>query len=183
MSHVGAFIPRLRFRRRTQVLLLFFAVIYLLCDQPAWTQANSAPDPQSFEPKCRAWRQKALSGQWFTQSEGDDFEQTEKIEDKLRSIPACRDFFALQKSCQETWVAPDIAATVQGSRAAERRAMAALLNSIESNSGCKSIFGLEAICEVLRRTPNLSPRLRSILSQCADQSVVDSVSGMLRPAL
>jgi protein-S-isoprenylcysteine O-methyltransferase Ste14 len=178
MSNVNAFIPRIDFSRWSRLLLLVFAVsaaVFLYRDASAQTD-------RSLETKCQAWHQKALSGQWFTKREGSDFQATDLDEETLKRVPACGAFFRLQEQCEEAYYGP-----LASSNAAERgRTEVQLLGTIESVAGCRSIIGFKNVCEAVRkagRSQNLSPRLRSILQECADESIASRTSHMIRPGL
>jgi hypothetical protein len=100
----------------------------------------------------------------------------------LKRFPGCAAFFRLQERCQEAYFGP-LAAP---STAARTSAEAELLRTIESIAGCKSIIGFENVCETVReaaRGKNLSPRLRSMLQECADESIASRTSSMIRPGL
>jgi protein-S-isoprenylcysteine O-methyltransferase Ste14 len=183
MSNVNAFIPRFHFGKRARLLLVVFATTgaaFLYRNASAQT-APTLMDP-TLGAKCQAWHQKALSGQWFTKREGSEFKDTEDKEETLKRFPGCAAFFRLQERCQEAYFGP-LAAP---STAARTSAEAELLRTIESIAGCKSIIGFENVCETVReaaRGKNLSPRLRSMLQECADESIASRTSSMIRPGL
>ena len=151
----------------TRLLLLVFVVT----GAPFFNRNASA---QTDSTKCQAWHQKALSGQWFTKREGSEFADTLETEEKLKKVPACGAFFRLQNRCQEAYF-------TSGGTAARR---AELVRTIESVPGCKPIIGFKNVCEVVReaaKSGNLSPRSRSILQECADESIASRTSDLLRP--
>jgi protein-S-isoprenylcysteine O-methyltransferase Ste14 len=126
------------------------------------------------ESRCRDWQTRALAGTWFTQADAAAFAQTETTQEQLEGISACRDFFALQRRCQDLYIAKAI-----GDSTPE-----AMLNKMDATRGCKSIIGFEKICETLRevKSPLSAPR-RAMLSECLDRSIVAARAGLLRPAL
>lgn len=126
------------------------------------------------ESQCREWQTKALAGAWFTQADAAAFAQTESIQEQLERIAACRDFFALQRRCQDLYIAKVI-----GDSTPE-----AMLNRMDATRGCKSIIGFERICEALREVKSqLSAPRRAMLAECLDRSIVAARAGLLRPAL
>jgi hypothetical protein len=163
---------------------------------------SSAQTDPTLGAKCQAWYQKALSGQWFTKKEGADFAATEPIQETLGSVPGCGAFFQLQRRCEDAYNAPDVAEMQGASAAVRRRAKSELVRTIETVSGCKSIIGFRGnpmsvgngwgVCEIVREEAKrlydggigeLSPRLQSILRECADESIRGRTSSMLRPAV
>jgi protein-S-isoprenylcysteine O-methyltransferase Ste14 len=183
MSNVNGFVPRFGFLKSIRVSLLFVPIVFSFLDHQASAQTR-AGNSAELGAKCRAWHQKALAGQWFTKAEGQAFVATESMQDTLSSIPGCKEFFALQDKCQGVWV--ESVSENPGSRAAKRKA-AALLDAIESVPGCKPIIGFQDVCDAVRAGaksgPRLSPKLQSVLQECADGSIANRTSSMLRPAL
>jgi hypothetical protein len=183
MLTVNSFIPRVSIRTRRRISLLCFVagVVFLGNHATTSTRAASRIDPE-IGMKCRAWHQKALSGQWFTKKEGNEFAETEEAQERLRSVPGCNDFFVLQRKCEDLYWGPD---TTDNAAEAKRRSVA-LLNAIDSVPGCKSIIGFERVCDVIRGGakggPRLSPGLQSVLRECADESIARRTSDMIRPA-
>jgi hypothetical protein len=188
MATVNGFIPRVNscLGNRTCLLSVVLGLILLNCPASAQNRSTSSTIDPGIGAKCQMWHQKALSGQWFTKREGQEFKATEDEEDKLRSIPACRSFFILQEECQAPW-AEYLNASGGGNRAEKNSTRDALLNAIAHVAGCKSIVGLGDACKVLReprgRGQALSPELQSVLRACADESIASRTSGMLRPAV
>jgi hypothetical protein len=177
MSHVNAVVPRFDLGGRARLLLVVFAVSVAAL---FYGRASAQRDP-TLGAKCQAWYQKALSGKWFTKQEGSAFAATEDIQETSGSVLGCREFFQLQRTCQNADVAFLEAGGVAGSAAAGR-----LLRTIESVSGCKSIIGAGDVCLVVRaagRSGNLSPKLQSILRECSDEGIASRTSSMLRPAV
>jgi protein-S-isoprenylcysteine O-methyltransferase Ste14 len=186
MTKVNAFIPRFDFGRRVRLLLLVFAVTgaaFLFRNAPVRADPNIGA-------KCQAWHQKALSGEWFTKREGEDFIEisVERQEEIVQSVPACRAFFRLQKTCEDAFNEPGLyqANRTHPSAVEVKRLENELLRTLESVAGCKSIIGLELACGTVReaaRRGNLSPRLQSILQECSNESIVNRTSSMIRPVV
>lgn len=170
MQTVGAFLPRFRACRRGLTVIGLSMLCGLLGPQPAMARDAKA------EAKCKAWHQKALSGQWFTKQEGEEFAATETMQESMASIPACRDFFKLQSRCQGAWIDEQIG-----------ESSTAILDAVDNIPGCKSILGLANICGALEATRQkkvgMSPGHKALLKQCLDRSIVQGSSEFLRPAL
>jgi hypothetical protein len=181
VSDVNAFIPWFSHRKLAWILLLLAS---FASNWPDWSAlAQTRKRVAEMGPTCLAWHQKALSGQWFTKNEGKEFLQWQGEEESLARISACADFFKLQNKCEDAYFGTMTAAN----KAEENRRNAALRNTIESVSGCTSILGVEIVCGELKKAvasgKQLSPRLRSIFGQCADETIAARTSSMIREGL
>jgi hypothetical protein len=62
-----------------------------------------------------------------------------------------------------------------------------LVKIVDQVPGCKSIAGFDYVCPALRmqsrRGKTLSPKLKSVLGECADASIGKTTSGLIRGAL
>jgi protein-S-isoprenylcysteine O-methyltransferase Ste14 len=187
MSNVNGFIPRIGFYRGGRISLLCLAIVvpFLAHQVTAQTAAGKRIDP-GIGAKCQAWHQKALSGQWFTLKEGEEFEATNQQQEVLQSIQGCKEFFQLQRRCEGLWYAPAVADAESQKPAVIKSKQTELLRAIEQVVGCKSIIGFENVCETVReeaKRSRLSPKLQSVLQECAEGSIANRTSNMLRPAL
>ncbi|MGE0700759.1 MAG: isoprenylcysteine carboxylmethyltransferase family protein [Hyphomicrobiaceae bacterium] len=185
MSRVDSFIPR--WRRSAAMLSLVLAALIFVLVGPDSSQAQSS-NPQ-LAAKCRAWHQKALAGRWFTQQEASEFAQTDSIQEAIiSSIPQCRDFFAAQAHCQSAAIEVMVNAGDGAITKELRSAAANLVRLIDSDPACKAIAGFSQVCTALRTYGNgkgvrLTTRQRSLLSECADASIGEQTSGLIRGAL
>jgi protein-S-isoprenylcysteine O-methyltransferase Ste14 len=188
MSRVNAFLPRLSSRPTIRVAVIIAATI--IANNAADLRAEVAGQArQQMAEKCQVWHRKALAGQWFTQQDATEYAETDNSQEGFETIPACKAFFALADRCQEAVIGV-ITTTPEGrSRPSADfiKANARLVKIIEDVPGCKAVAGFEYDCPALRMEARggkaLSPKLQSILRECADASIGRTTSGLIRGAL
>ena len=188
MSRVSAFFPRLSARRIVQVAAILWATI--IASGGAGIPSKAAAESRSdMAAKCEAWHRKALAGEWFTEEEAKEYAGTDGNQEGLESIPACKEFFALADTCQAAAIDVITSEPEDKNRptADYIKANEKLVKIIERVPGCKSIAGFNYVCPALRmqarRGKALSPKLKSMLGECADASIGKNTSGLIRGAL
>jgi hypothetical protein len=135
--------------------------------------------------KCKAWLDKALGDVPITAAEAKDFNATSSSEERLASTePFCKQFLVYQHKCSAYYEAAQVALMEPKSAGP---AVVGLLNAMQTEPGCKSIIGLKLSCltvkEFAQSSNRLPPEVGTHLSRCADNSVVESSNGFLRPML
>jgi protein-S-isoprenylcysteine O-methyltransferase Ste14 len=185
MSRVNAFLPRLSSRPTIRMAAIITATI-IGVDA---ADIRAEPTRQQMAEKCQTWHRKALAGQWFTQQDAEEYAGTDNGQEGFESVPTCKAFFGLAGRCQAA-VINVITTTPENPRRPPAdfiKANAQLVKIIEDVPGCKSIAGFEYVCPALRMQARggnaLSPKLQSILRECADASIGRTTSGLMRGAL
>ena len=148
----------------------------------ALAQARDGSQSSQMAAQCQAWHAKALAGGWFTEQEKKAYDATDRDQEELSRLPACRSFFGLSTKCQELWVS-----FVGDEPAADAKKKARLatqaFSAIETTPGCRSILGGQA-CDVIEHLPPpLSKSHKAMLSDCADENVRNARASLVRPAL
>ncbi len=188
MSRVNAFFPRLGARRIVQMAAIAAATIIASGGASIRTVA-AAQSKSQMAAKCEAWHRKALAGEWFTQQEASEYASTDGNQEGLESIPSCKEFFALADTCQAAAIDVITSEPENKSRPSAEyiKANENLVKIIEQVPGCKSIAGFNYVCPALRmqarRGKALSPKLKSMLGDCANVSIGRTTSGLIRGAL
>jgi protein-S-isoprenylcysteine O-methyltransferase Ste14 len=123
---------------------------------------------------CKAWLDKALSGQWYNEKDIATFYNLDQSEEAAQKAAACKEFFALQDKCQSF-------AVDRGDESSDKMK---ILGVVESTPGCKSIIGADIVCRSLefatKKGKKLSPNLKAILPVCLDKSILANTSSFLR---
>jgi protein-S-isoprenylcysteine O-methyltransferase Ste14 len=188
MSRVNAFLPRLSSRRIVQVAAIVSATV--IASSGAGIRVEAAGQSRAeMAAKCQAWHRKALAGEWFTEQEASEYAGTDGNQEGLESISACKEFFALADTCQAAAI--DVITSEpedKGRPSADYiKANEDLVKIVEQVPGCKSIAGFNYVCPALRmqarRGKSLSPKLKSMLGECANVSIGKTTSGLIRGAL
>jgi protein-S-isoprenylcysteine O-methyltransferase Ste14 len=188
MSRVNAFFPRLRSRRIIRVAVIVSATV--IASGGGGIRSEAAAQSRSqMAAKCEAWHRKALAGEWFSQEEAKEYADTDGNQEGLESIPACKEFFELADTCQSAAI--DVITSEPEDKSHPSadyiKANGQLVKIIEQVPGCKSIAGFNYVCPALRmqarRGQALSPKLKSMLAECANASIGSSTSGLIRGAL
>jgi protein-S-isoprenylcysteine O-methyltransferase Ste14 len=187
MSRVNAFFPGLRSRRIVQVAAIVSATI--IANGGGMRVEAAGQSKAEMAATCQEWHRKALAGEWFTEQEASKYAGTDGNQEGLESIPACKEFFALADTCQAAAI--DVITSEpedKGRPTADYiKANENLVKLIERMPGCKSIAGFNYVCPALRmqarRGKALSPKLKSMLSECANVSIGKNTSGLIRGAL
>jgi protein-S-isoprenylcysteine O-methyltransferase Ste14 len=188
MSRVNAFLPRLSSRRIVRVAVFVSATIIANSADNIRSEAAGQSRSQ-MAAKCQAWHRKALVGEWFTQEEASEYAATDGNQEGLESVPACKEFFALADTCQAAAIEVITSEPEDKNRPSADyiKANERLVKIIEQVPGCKSIAGFNYVCPALRmqarRGKALSPKLKSMLGECADASIGRTTSGLIRGAL
>ena len=170
---VPGFVPKGRAGLVCGVLLALLCGLLLA---PSLAQAQ-VPAP-GMGARCQAWHQKALSGEWVSVKERDEFAPTELVEEQLLALPACKAFFALTWRCQKAWMD-----TVVGHPPKPML----MLTAVQNVPGCKSVIGVRKVCEqldaaVVARLP-LSAPLKALLPVCLDRQIGERTGDFMRSAL
>jgi hypothetical protein len=168
MTKVCAFFPCLG-RRKQMLAALVFGIFAGLGVQDSVTAAEADPSPT-----CKAWLDKAHSGQWYTEKDISAFFDLDQSDAAAQKSAACKEFFALQDKCQSVVV-------VGGDESEDKMK---ILGVVDSTPGCKSIIGAEIICRSLefanQKGKKLSANLKAILPACLDKSILANTGSFLR---
>ena len=188
MSRVNAFFPRLCSRRVIRMAVIVSATVI------AGSAAAYGPKPP--RSPARRWRRNAKRGTARRSRANGSPKRRRKSMPAPTAIRKVSNQFQPAKN-SSPWRTPARRPQSTSSRrslsdkshpsADYIKANERLVKIVDQVPGCKSIAGFDYVCPALRmqsrRGKTLSPKLKSVLGECADASIGKTTSGLIRGAL